>query len=181
MVTVGLLGVTVVRVEYYIKLPQDLQGMQNGNRGAYCLTTFLGPDNLCTIPAADFAHDILATTLQDVPLDLLCPEINLSYSKMDSTTIEVEISSRLPTPSILNHLFNQLCPGYSEEPHTTLNHIWLMYEDTSGNTIFLSVYNYYAQILAASCPFMDQEIYQSASARPSWMALTLVCRHIFST
>ena len=26
-----------------------------------------------------------------------------------------------------------------------------------GNTIFSSVYNYYTQILAASCPFMDQE------------------------
>jgi hypothetical protein len=150
--------------------------MQNGNGGAYCLTTFLVPDDLCTIPAADFAHDILATTLQDSPLNLLCPKFNCSSAKTDSTIIEAEISSKifcLATPSPLDHLFNQLCPGYSEEPHTTLNHIWQTYEDASGNAIFWSVYDITLRFLPSPTLLWIRKFYQSASARPSWMALTV--------
>jgi hypothetical protein len=135
--------------------------MQNGNGRAYCLTTFLGTDNVCTIADADFSHDILTTTLQDGLINLLCPDLNLTSTKTDSTAIQAEINSkitRLATPSILNHLFNQLCLGYSKEPYAALDHIRQTYEDANGNTTYLSLYNYITQILAASQPFMDQEI-----------------------
>ncbi len=161
LVTAGLQSVTVLRVEYYIKLPQGLGNMQNDNGGAYHLTILLSPGNLRTIPAADFSHDILATTLQDAPFNLLHPEFSLSSAKTDSTAIEAGISSKiiqLATLSILDHLFNQLCPGYSKEPHTALDHVWQTYEEASSNTIFSSVYDYYTQILATSRASMDQEI-----------------------
>ena len=62
-------------------------------------------------------------------------------------------------PFILDHLFNQLCPGYSKEPHAALNHIRQTYNDATGNTIFsLPVFDYYTQILAASSPFINQEV-----------------------
>ncbi len=110
------------------------------------------------MPADTFSRDILGITLQDGPLDLLCPDFNLTSAKTDSVTIEAEISSKiikLATTSVLDHLFNQLCPGYSKEPHAALDHIWQTYEDASGNTIFSLVSNYCTQILAASCPFID--------------------------
>ncbi len=113
-----------------------------------------------SIPAAEFAQDVLAHTLQDGPIDLLCPDFNLTSAKMDSTNIKAEISSkiiRLATPSVLDSLFNQLCPGYSKEPHTALNHVRQIYNDANGNKVFSSVYNYYTQILAVSCPFIDME------------------------
>ncbi len=80
--------------------------------------------------------------------------------KTGSTTIEAEISAKiikLATPSVLDHLFSQLWPGYSKEPHAALDHIWQTYKDTSGNTIFLSASDYCTQILAASCPFINKE------------------------
>ncbi len=80
---------------------------------------------------------------------------------MDSTIIEEEINSkiiRLATPSVLDTLFNQLCPGYSKEPHAALDHVRQTYDDATGNTIFLSVYDYYNQILAASRSFIDMEV-----------------------
>ncbi len=64
---------------------------------------------------------------------------------------------KISTPSILDHLFNQLCPGYSKEPHVALDHIWQTYKDASGNTIFSSVSDYCTQILTAYCLFIDQE------------------------
>jgi len=161
LVTLDPPGVTVLCVEYYIKLPQSSCNMTNKKSQAYRLATFLGPDDIRLIPAAEFSRDILAVTLQDGPIDLLCPDFNLTSAKTDSTTIATEISStiiRLATPSILDHLFNQLCPGYSKEPHAALDHIRQTYDDAIGNTILSSVYEYYTRILAASRPFIDQEV-----------------------
>jgi hypothetical protein len=135
--------------------------MTNENGGAYRLTAFLGPDNIRLIPAAEFSCDILTVTLQDGPINLLHPDFNLTSVKTDSTTIAAKISSkiiRLAIPSILDHLFNQLCPGYSKEHHAALDHIRQTYNDATGNTIFSSVYEYYTPILTASCPFIDQEV-----------------------
>jgi hypothetical protein len=161
LVTLDPPGVTVLRVEFYIELPQSSRDLTNGSGTAYRLTTFLGPDDIRLIPAAEFSRDILAVTLQDGPIDLLRPDFNLTSAKTDSTTIAAEINSkiiRLATPSVLDHLFNQLCPGYSKEPHAALDHIKQTYDDATGNTIFSSVYEYYTRILAASRPFIDQEV-----------------------
>ncbi len=150
----------VVVREYYIKLPQGHQDLVDGHWQQYCLTTFLGPDDICRMRPQEFSRDILVVTLQDGPIDLLCPDFNLTSAKTDSTTIEAEISSKiikLATPSILDHLFNQLCPGYSKEPHAALDHIRQTYKDASGNTIFSSISDYCTQILAAFHPFINQE------------------------
>ncbi len=147
-------------MQYYIELPQGHQALVDGHQQQYRLTKVLGPDGICLMPPQEFSRDILGVTLQDDPIDLLCPNFNLTSAKTDSTTIKAEISSKiikLATPSILDHLFNQLCPGHSKEPHAALNHIRQTYKDTSGNSIFSSVCKYCTQILAASCPFINQE------------------------
>jgi hypothetical protein len=115
LVSQDIQGVTILRVEYYIKLPQGLHNLQNGNNQPYCLTIFLGAEDLRTIAATDFACNILTMTLQDGPIDLCCPNFNLTLAKMDSTAIKAEINSKiicLATPLVLGHLFNQLCPSY---------------------------------------------------------------------
>jgi hypothetical protein len=107
-------GVTVLQVEFYIELPQGSCNMTNGNSTPHCLTTYLGPDDIHTIPWDVSLHDILGITLQDGPINLLHPEFNLTAAKTDSTIIEAKIDMkviRLATPSVIDHLFNQLCPG----------------------------------------------------------------------
>ncbi len=134
--------------------------MQNGNNQNYRLTSWLGNSDLRAISAANSNRNVLAHTLQDRPIDLLRPNFNLTSAKTNSTNIEAAISSkiiRLATPSVFDTLFNQLCPGYSKEPHAALNHVRQTYDDSNGNKVFSSVYNYYTQILAASRPFIDME------------------------
>jgi hypothetical protein len=119
-----------------------------------------GDAGLCAMSAADLTRDVLSHTLQDGPINLLRPEFNLTSAKTNSTVTKAEISSkiiRLATVLVLNSLFNQLCPGHSKEPHTALNHVWQTYDDGNGDTVFSSVYEYYTEMLAASCPFTDQE------------------------
>jgi hypothetical protein len=113
------------------------------------------------MPPDVFLHDILGVTLQDGPIDLLCPNFNLMAAKTDSTIIKAKINMKvicLATPSVIDHLFNWLCPGYSKEPHAALNHIRQMYNDSNSNTVFSSVFEYYTQILATSCLFINQEV-----------------------
>jgi hypothetical protein len=135
--------------------------MINGVNGAYRLTTFLGLDDIRLMSRGDFSRNILGVTLQGGPLDLLRPDFNLTSAKTDSTMIEAAISAkiiRLATPSILDHLFIQLCPGYSKEPHAALDHIRQTCDNATGNTIFPPVFDYYTQILAASRLFINQEV-----------------------
>jgi hypothetical protein len=100
--------------------------MTNGNGSPYRLATYLGLDDICTMPSDVFSRDILSVTLQDGPINLLCPKSNLTAVKTDSTIIKANINMkviRLAAPSVIDHLLNQLCPGYSKEPHAALNHI----------------------------------------------------------
>ena len=127
IVTLDPPGITSMRAKYFIKLSQDHCNLGDDKRQQYCLTTFLGLADICLMSPQEFSRDILGVTLQDGPIDLFCPNFNLTSVKTDSTTIEAEISAKiikLPTPSVLDHLFNQLCPGYSKEPHAALDHIW---------------------------------------------------------
>ena len=104
------------------------------------------------MPVAKFERDILGVTLQDGPINLLHLDLNLTAAKTDSTTLKAKISSKiipLATPSVFEHLFNQLCAGYSKEPHTDLDHICQTYKDANGNTIFCSVFYYYPQMCPA--------------------------------
>jgi hypothetical protein len=161
LVTLDPPGVTVLQVKFYIELPQGSRDMTNGNGSPYCLTTYLGPDDIHTMPSDLFLCNILGITLQDGPINLLCPKFNLTAAKAYSTIIEAEINRkviRLATPSVIDHLFNQLCLGYSKEPHAALNHIRQMYNDSNCNTVFSSVFEFYTQILAASCPIINQEV-----------------------
>ncbi len=161
LVTLRPPGNTTLRTEYYIELPQASCNLTNGNNQAYRITTYLSLGNVRTIAAANFKRDILAHTLQDGPVDLLLPTFNLTVARLDRTTLVSEIRNKiimLATPLVLDCLFNQLCLGYSKEPHATLDHIRQTYEDTEGNIIFQPVFDYYRQILSASCPFIDQDL-----------------------
>ncbi len=159
LVTVGVQGITVLQVEYYIKLQLDLCDMQNGNGGAYRLTTFF-PNNLRTITAADFAPDILTTTLQDGPINLLRPDLNLTSAKTDSTAIKAKINSRIIV--LRHHLSSTIystsyalgTPRGLMPPLTTSGR----HRRTQIATPSSHLCATNTQILAASHPFMDQEI-----------------------
>jgi hypothetical protein len=120
--------------------------MTNSNGALYCLITYLGPDDIRTMPLDVFLRNILGVTLLDGPIVLLCPKFNLMAAKTDSTIIKAKINIKvicLATPSVTDHLFNQLCPGYSKEPHAALDYIRQTYNDPNGNTVFSSVFEYY--------------------------------------
>ncbi len=56
-------------------------------------------------------------------------------------------------------MFTELCPGYSNQPHATLDHIRQVHNDKDGNTVSSLVQAYYQQLMSASHPFLSQRDY----------------------
>ncbi len=142
LVTLDPPRVTVLQVEFYIELPQGSHDMINDYGSPYCPTTYLGPDDICTMPSDIFLRNILCVTLQDGPINLLCPKLNLMAAKTDSKTIRAKNNMKvilLATPSGIDHLFNQVCLQYSKESHTALDHIRQTCNDSNGKIVFSSV------------------------------------------
>ena len=75
IITLDPPGITSLRVEYYIELPQDHCNLGGDKRQQYRLTTFLGPADMCLMSPQEFSHNILGVTLQDGPIILLCPNL----------------------------------------------------------------------------------------------------------
>ncbi len=112
--------------KYYMQLPQSTVQLTNTIGNQYCLTTFTGAANLCTLSAEEVQHQILDITHQDSPFDLLAPAFNLSSCQMDSLSIYGELKTLvvlLASDTIHSQLFSVLVPGYLVEPQTVLDHI----------------------------------------------------------
>ena len=131
----------VLRGEYYIQLLQDTVNLGNAAGNAYCLPTFNGNSDLHTLSMEDVKRDILGTTHQDAPYDLLKPVFNLTSCRTDSKVIYGELKSQvvhLALPTIHQQLFKVLVPGYTLEPHNVLDHIWQSYIDADGTQVRLT-------------------------------------------
>jgi hypothetical protein len=149
---------TTLQGEYYIQLPQDSVDLLNALGNPYCLTTFLGAPNLCTLSVTDVQGDILRATHQDGPFDLLKPSFNLTSCRTDSTVKYGELKIQvvcLTSATIHQQLFKVLVPGYSMEPHNVLNHIWQSFVDQEGKHIRLTAQVYYRTFLNAIRLFYD--------------------------
>ncbi len=152
-------GATVLRAEYYIKLPQTLHQMKNGNGNAYNLLTFHGPADMRTMSSADVQVQLLDITFQDGPVDLQPSKFNLSSARTDSTDIRSDIEGKilhLPSATVWNTMFLELCPGYSMQPHAAIDHIRQVHTDRDGNHVVSMVQAYFQQLMGAACPFSSQ-------------------------
>jgi hypothetical protein len=153
LVTVDHPGPTTLRTEYYIELLQTTCAMTNETRTAYNLKTFHGAGDLRTLSQQVVQVEILNHTLQDGPVELQPAGFGATSARMDPATIRTEIKSKtlcLAYQSICHTLFLELRPGYSNQPHTALDHIRQVHTDCDGNAVSSSVQAYYQQLMSAS-------------------------------
>jgi hypothetical protein len=152
-------GPTILRMEYFIELPQTTVQMTNGAGAAYNLTTFHGTSDLRMLCSQEVRAQILNHTLQDGPVELQAASFGATGARMDSFAIKTEIQEkilRLASASICQTMFTELCPGYSTQPHAALDHIRQVHHDRDGNPLSSSVQAYYQQLMSASRPFSSQ-------------------------
>jgi hypothetical protein len=77
--------------EYYIQLLQNTKDLTNNKNTQYCLTFYLGGDDVCTLPPADVKRTILDVTHQDGPYNLLVPSFNLTSCQTKRITVYGEL------------------------------------------------------------------------------------------
>ncbi len=160
LVSVEPPGITTLRVEYYIELPQTSRAMVNGAGAGYNLVRYHGADDLRTLQSAEVQATILDLTLQDGPYNLQPASFNLTMARTDGALLQSAIKGKilpLTYTMICNILFLELCPGYSNQPHAALDHICQVHYDRDGNHVVSSVQAYFQQMMNASRPFSSQQ------------------------
>jgi hypothetical protein len=75
LVTLDPPEVTVLQVEFYIELPQGSHNLTNGHRYPYRLTTYLGTDDIRTMPPDVFSHDILVSPFRMAQSTCFAPNL----------------------------------------------------------------------------------------------------------
>ena len=160
--TIANPGPTILRVGYYIELPQTTVNMLNGHGAAYNLTTWHGAADLSLLPRDQVRTLILDRCLQDGPIALSPADFNLGEANIDTVTLRASIHAkiwRLGWRQIMTSIFTQLCPGYSDQPHAVLDHIKQTSIGPDGQVVTASVIEYYQRMLNAARPFATQQQY----------------------
>jgi hypothetical protein len=120
-------GPTILRIlGFYIKLPQTTGVMINGVGVNYNLTSWLGAADLSTLTRVEVRATILEPCLRDGPITLSVADFNLIEANVDAKTICNTIQAKilkLGFKQICASIFQQLCPGYSDQPHAAREHI----------------------------------------------------------
>jgi hypothetical protein len=160
LVNVNPPGPTTMQSKYYIELPQMSVQMTNGQNTAYNLLTFHGASHLHILLTANFQTQILDITFQDGPVNLQPACFNLSTARTNYTKLQSDVKAkkmRLAFAIVCNTLFLELCPGYSNQLHTAIDHIRQVYNDRNGNQVVSTIKAYFQQLMGAARPFSSQQ------------------------
>jgi hypothetical protein len=144
----------VLRIDYYIELPQTIQGVYRGTNNIN-IETFCGAADLRTLGTAE-VQILLDQVQQDAPVLLKASDFNLQVANTDSIDLAAEIDRRilkLAWHQICASLFAEVCTGYTSQPQAALDHIKQCYIDSNGNQVCVSVFTYYQHMMNAMRPF----------------------------
>jgi hypothetical protein len=90
---------------------------------------------------------------------LEAPDFNLQNTMTNSIGIAMEVDGKilkLAWHQLCTLIFNELCPGYSNQPQAALKHIKQSYLDTEGNLVCTPVFAYYQRMMNAMHPFASK-------------------------
>ena len=162
LITTPRYGMSILCTSFYMKLPQTTVVMQNHRSADYNLTTWHGAANLATLTPDQVRTQILKPCLHMGPITLGAASFNLTDAQIDDTTCIDLIHSKvlkLGFKQICKSIFQQLCPGYSDQPHAALEHIRQTSIGPDGQMVTSTTIKYYQQMLNASRPFATQANY----------------------
>jgi hypothetical protein len=155
-------GPTVLCVGFYVELPQTTRVMVNGVNANYNLTSWLGADDLSSLTRNEVRAQILEPCLRDGPITLSVANFNLAEANVDAETIRDTIQAKilkLGFKQICSSIFQQLCPGYSNQPHAALEHIRQSAPGPDGQMVTASVIEYFQRMMNAARPFATEQTY----------------------
>jgi hypothetical protein len=145
----------------YLELPQQSVNMTNGAGAVYVLTTYHGPANITAMTAQEVNDDIICPCLQRGPITLSGADFNLQEANIDSAMVKDRLISKLLLlgfDTICASVFAVLCPGYSNQPHTVLDHIRQASPGPNRQMIVVSIQEFIQCIINVSRPFVARKM-----------------------
>jgi hypothetical protein len=136
--------------------------MTNGAGTNYNLTTWHGISNFTTLTQAQVRADILKLCLHDGTVILRAADFNLNKVQIDDTSINETIQAKilkLGFKQICASVLQQLCLGYSDQPHAAIEHIRQSVPGPDGQLVTATTIVYYQRMLNAARPFATQHTY----------------------
>ena len=170
-------GNTILRVGFYLELPQTTVAMTNGAGVAYNLTTWHGAADLSTLTRDKVRALILEPSMQTGPIALSPANFNLGEANTESNKLLASIHAKiwqLGWKQIMASIFSQLCPGYSDQPHAVLDHIKQSSVGADGQVVTTSASR------MPPDPSPRRRSIPSASAIVSSRAWIVICCHRFA-
>jgi hypothetical protein len=104
----------------------------------------------------------LEPCLRDGPITLGVADFNLAEANVDAETIRDTIQAKilkLGFKQICSSIFQQLCPGYSDQPHAALENIRQSAPGPDGQMVTASVIEYFQRMMNAVRPFATKQTY----------------------
>ena len=160
--TYTLQGVSPIRLDFYVELPQTSTPMTNGAGGAYTLVTYAGPEDLRTLDTAQSASTILDVTYQTRPGQIQAPVFGATAATLTQDHAMAEIESkilRVCMEAVLNNIFLAVAPNFTNQPEAALEYVMQTYTDSDGKQVYRSVQEYHTQIMGAIQPFVAQRVF----------------------
>jgi hypothetical protein len=162
LILIPTYGTSVLCIGFYIKLPQMTVVVVNGGGHNYNLTTWHSAANLRTLLPAQVRATILNPCLHNRPITLCTANFNFNDVQVDDTLIIEIIQAKilkLRLQQICTSVFQQHCPGYSNQLHTVIEHIRQLAPGPDGQLVTATTIKYYQQMLNIARPFATQKIY----------------------
>jgi hypothetical protein len=157
-------GPTVLKLMYYLELPQQLANMTNGAGATYVFSTYHGLANIATMSAREVSKTIIGPCLQRGPIALSSADFNLQEANIDSTTVKDQLISKLLLlgfDAICASVFAVLCLGYSDQPHAVLDHIRQASPGPDGQIVVTSIHEFIQRVINPLHPFVAHKtLYQ---------------------
>ena len=150
-------GVSPLRLDFYIELPQSSTAMINGGGVAYTLVTYAGPADLRTLDSAQSAAAVLDITYQTNPGQLVAAAFGATSATLNQDRGMIEVESkilRITTDQIFSRVFLATAPNYTDQPEAALEHVYQVITDKEGVKTYRTVQDYYTQIMASLQPFI---------------------------
>jgi hypothetical protein len=104
LISVG--GPVMLRVAFYLELPQTMHAMANGVGGNYNLTSWLGDNDLSSLAKEDVRMAILEPCLRDGPITLSAADFNLAEADVDDKMVRETINAMI----LLDILVSSILP-----------------------------------------------------------------------
>lgn len=152
-----------VKLDYFIPLPIGNITFHNTAINVVTQYTCTIPDDPFSLTADEFRDQVLVPSSMDRPCGMLPPTLGATECSIDETRKWQQLQFKIASTaqdSIYHKLREHLPPGFSATAFATCKKITMAFQDEDGNSVSLTVLEYYNALLQGAVSFLEDDSFQ---------------------